>query len=163
MLYKLDRICLDMDGTIADLYNYENWRDYLDDKSVAPYLNCQPIGNIDKTALLLKLLREKGIKIHVITWLAKQRHADKEYDEQVINAKKAWLAEYGIPYDEFTALKYGKPKHKSIRCKKGERAIIIDDNYSICKHWKHGRAINPRHENINKALFGILKYVRENY
>ena len=157
---EIKSVCLDMDGTIADLYKFEGWKQHLEEKSIKPYLDCKPLGNIEKTAMMLNVLRDNGVKINIITWLSKQRHKDKKFDEQTIDAKKAWLAEYGIPHDNFIALPYGKNKSKAIKTKKNEQSIIIDDNYRVCRQWVHGQAINARYVNVNRALYFILKNLK---
>lgn len=156
---KLKSVCLDMDGTIADLYNYPNWKELLESESTEPYLYCKPMFN-QALINLLNGFRDNGIEVNIITWYAKQRHKNAAYDKAVKDAKEYWLAKYGIPYDNFIGLKYGKPKHKAIRLNANENSILVDDNYKICKTWNKGRAINPRHENMNRELYKILWFVK---
>lgn len=54
-------IVLDMDGTLADLYGYENWQYCLDiAMSTEPYDNAKPLVNMRQLNYVLSLLRLQG-------------------------------------------------------------------------------------------------------
>jgi hypothetical protein len=61
-------IYLDMDGTIAGLYNYPNWLDLLHAEDVRPYSDCDPIDNIAELDNLLNEFVALGITIGIISW-----------------------------------------------------------------------------------------------
>lgn len=161
----LECICWDMDGTIADLYNYPDWLDHIESHNTEPFLHCKELLDLKFTINILNELRSKyGVKINIITWLPKKRRerGEKEYAQEVIKAKKYWLAKHEFPYDEFIPIKYGKLKHEYISCSPDGRAVLIDDNSKICKEWNKGRAIHAQREDVNRELFKILDYHRKN-
>ena len=83
------RINFDMDGTIANLYGFNNWLEYLQNEDVAPYKNAKPLINMNVLARYLNRLHNKGFEIAVITWGAK--FATEEYNNNVQIAKEKWL------------------------------------------------------------------------
>jgi hypothetical protein len=63
-------IYFDMDGTIADLYNYPDWLDCLNNSDVAPYVNAQPMTNMENLNALMEKFIAAGFIIGVISWAA---------------------------------------------------------------------------------------------
>ena len=63
-------IYFDMDGTIADLYNVENWLPSLMAEDPTPYLAAAPMWNMEALSLILNELKKQGYKIGLITWLS---------------------------------------------------------------------------------------------
>lgn len=164
----LDSINVDMDGTIAALYNYPNWLELIEAQSIEPFLHCKPLIDLTFMANILNEMRENyGVKINIVTWMPKKRKIwsrdEREYKEKVIEAKRCWLAEHEFPYDNFIAVKYGKPKHDYVSCPVNGRAVLIDDNAMICREWNIGRTINARKVNVNRELFKMLDWMRKNY
>ena len=88
---------------------------------------------------ILKDLKNKGWKIVVTTWLAKD--GTKEYNNRTRKAKLDWLAKYNFPYDEIHLVKYGTTKANCTR-KHGGYQILVDDNETVRKGWKLGHTIN---------------------
>lgn len=135
-----NEICFDMDGTIADLYSVENWLPKLRAEDASPYLDAQPMWNMEALADILRQLQTQGITITVITWLAKDSSA--EYKQAVREAKLAWLDKYDFPYDHFHGVQYGATKADSVR-KFTDNAWLIDDNAKVRQGWHLGEAIDP--------------------
>ena len=125
-------IYFDMDGTIADLYNYPNWLECLNNCDVAPYENAQPLANMDELNNILDRLAAIGYIIGVITWTA--MNGTKEYNKATRNAKKAWIKKYLPCVTEFHAVKYGTPKHVTANVKGG---ILVDDNADVRTAWEN--------------------------
>jgi hypothetical protein len=125
------KIYFDMDGTVADLYNYENWLNLLRKHSPSPYKYAKPLVNMDELKNICEKLIQEGYSIGIITWLSKETNND--YDRRVIKAKVKWANKY-MPYvTEFKAQKYGVPKQKAVRhCSK---MILIDDNENVRNVW----------------------------
>ena len=149
-------ICFDMDGTIADLYGVNGWREMLDSKNPTPYIEAQPLWDMAELANTLMALQEVGIEIRVITWLSK--HTTPTYSEEVRTAKREWLETYGFPYDNFHGVKFGTTKANCVRqyLAEDETAILIDDNDKVREGWHLGDTINPTTENIIEILKGLL-------
>lgn len=124
-------IFFDMDGTIANLYNIKDWLYKIIDEDSSPYIEAVPLGDLSKIADICKELQNKGIKIGVISWLAK--NGSKEYNSKVRKAKRAWLKEnFPVALDELHIVKHGYPKRK-VAGKNGD--ILIDDEIENIKNW----------------------------
>jgi hypothetical protein len=130
----------DMDGTIADLYGVENWLYELEHYIARPYKVARPMWNM---ARLAELLKASGAKIVVVSWLSKG--SNKQYDEEVRNAKIEWLKANGFPFDKFHGVKYGTTKASVVRryLAEDELAVLIDDNAKVRKGWSLGETVNP--------------------
>ena len=153
---KVKMICVDMDGTIADLYGVNGWLENLRNYNARPYREAAPMWDMAELANTLMALQEVGIEVRVITWLAK--HTTPTYSEEVRVAKREWLEAYGFPYDNFHGVKFGTTKADSVRryLAEDETAILIDDNAKVRNGWHLGETINPTTENIIEILRGLL-------
>lgn len=148
-----NEICFDMDGTIADLYSVENWLPKLRAEDASPYLDAQPMWNMEALADILRQLQKQGITITVITWLAKDSTA--EYKKAVREAKLAWLDKYDFPFDHFHGVQYGATKADSVR-KFTDNAWLIDDNAKVRQGWHLGEAIDPTACDIIKLFESLI-------
>lgn len=131
-------LVFDMDGTIANLYGVKNWLTDLEAENVRPYVEAEPLVNMEELKNLLMEFKKTGWKIAVTTWLAK--NATQKYNKAVTEAKKAWLKKYNFPYDEIHCVKYGTTKANCTR-KKADFQILIDDNKEILTGWHLGSTI----------------------
>lgn len=144
-------IYFDMDGTIANLYEVKNWLPKLINSDPTPYEEAKPMIDMNDLSNLLKDLQSKGVKIGIVSWLAK--NSTKEYDKAVRTAKRKWLKEnIDITFDEIHIVKYGTRKDYIVRDKMG---ILFDDELNNRNNWR-GLAIDPTEENINEVLKKIL-------
>ena len=91
-------VVFDMDGTIADLYAVSDWLECLQAEDVSPYVEAQPMYNMDMLRDVLMTLKECGWIIAVTSWLSKE--STKDYDREVRKAKREWLEKYNFPFDE---------------------------------------------------------------
>ena len=101
---------------------------------------------------ILELLKIRGWKIVITTWLAKNGTA--EYNKATAKAKKEWLAKYNFPYDEIHCVKYGTTKANCTR-KKADFQILIDDNKKVRDGWTLGTTVNAQHD-IMKFLKALV-------
>ena len=152
----IKEIVFDMDGTIADLYGVENWLPKLRAYDPTPYQTAEPLVDMAELACLLRSLKNCGINVAVITWLSKE--PNKQYDDEVRKAKRAWLKSYGFPFDTLRCVAYGTPKHKieAARLAADEEALIFDDDARVRRDWDLGGAIDPTTTNILDVLREIL-------
>lgn len=152
----IKEICFDMDGTIADLFGVEDWLDKIRAYDPTPYQTAEPLVDMAELACLLRSLKNSGINVAVITWLSKE--PNKQYDDEVRKAKRAWLKEYGFPFDTLRCVAYGTPKHKieAARLAADEEALIFDDDARVRRDWNLGGAIDPTTTNILDVLKEIL-------
>ena len=146
-------ICFDMDGTIADLYAVENWLPKLRAEDASPYLDAQPMWDMEILADILRQLQKQGVTITVITWLAKDSSA--EYKQAVREAKLAWLEKYDFPFDHFHGVQYGATKADSVR-RYTDNAWLIDDNAKVRQGWHLGEAIDPTACDIIKLFESLI-------
>ena len=147
-------LVFDMDGTIANLYGVDRWLDMLRAEDPTPYRIANPIYNIETLNALLRLLKRKGWRIVVTTWLAKG--STKHYDNLVRMAKLEWLEMHNFPFDEVHMVKYGTTKANCTRHYGGFQ-ILIDDNEKVRKGWTLGDTINAN-ENILVELEKLLDF-----
>ena len=143
------RICFDMDGTIANLYEVENWLPMLMNHNETPYREAKPLVNLNSLARVLNKLQRNGYEIGIISWLAKGSNAD--YDERVTNAKREWLGKHlhSVRFDFIEIVEYGTDKN--IVCKT-ETDILFDDEIANRENW-NGIAHDVK--NIIEILKGL--------
>ena len=139
-------LVFDMDGTISNLYGVENWLNDLRNEKVDPYVNAEPLYNMEEMSKVLADCKANGWTIAVTTWLAKD--ASKEYDKEVAKAKKNWLMKHSFPVDEIHCLKYGRTKANATR-KKADFQILIDDNKKVRDGWTLGTTVNAEYDIMN--------------
>lgn len=150
-------ICFDMDGTIADLYSVNGWLADLRAENPRPYLEAEPMCNMEELREVLEMFRQMGTEIRIITWLS--MNSTEEYKEAVRTAKLAWLEKWNFLFDNFHGVQYGATKADSIRkyLPDGETAILIDDNAKVRSSWHMGEAIDPAEVDIVSFLRGLLE------
>lgn len=146
-------LCFDMDGTIADLYNVNNWLPKLRAEDASPYAEAAPIWDMDKMNEILRMLKKSGWEIRIITWLSK--NSSEEYKEAVRAAKKAWLDKWGFVFDHFHGVQYGATKADSVR-ESADYAILIDDNAKVRNGWHLGKTIDPTDCDLLEVLSSLV-------
>lgn len=149
---KEKMIVFDMDGVTVGLYQVDGWLEYLENENVYPYVNAQPLVDMQELRKILLGLKAIGYTIAVTSWLAK--NATTYYDNQVRIAKKNWLDKFDFPYDELHFLKYGTTKANATRYR-AEYQILIDDNEQIRNGWDLGATIDGS-QNFIEELRKIL-------
>lgn len=125
-------IYFDMDGTIADLYNYPDWLDCLNNSDVAPYVNAAPMTNMENLNALMEKFIAAGFIIGVISWAA--MNGTKEYNKETRKAKREWINKYFPCVSEFHVVKYGTAKHVTANIK---GSILVDDNADVRMAWNN--------------------------
>lgn len=141
-------IVLDMDGTFVNLYGVNDWLSMLQAKETTPYEIAEPLYDMEEFNKCLNNLKNKGYKIAVVSWCAK--NSTKEYDNRIRKAKREWLKKYNVPADEIHIVKFGTPKSYMIK----ENAILVDDEEPNRKAWLRGRTIDA-----NKNILKELAYI----
>jgi len=132
-------IWFDMDGTIADLYNVENWLPKLRSEDVSPYAEAKPMLNFSLLARYLNKLRSLGYTIGIISWTSKDSSYD--YHLAVRTTKLNWLCDHlpSVSWDYIHLTGYGIPKETWM---KATDDILFDDNEEIRNEWD-GDAYEP--------------------
>ena len=145
-------LVFDMDGTIANLYGVDGWLNDLRTEKTRPYVEAEPLYDMDTLNDLLEVFKMCGWRVVVTTWLAKG--ATKDYDEAVRKAKLEWLEKYNFPYDEIHLVKYGTTKANCTR-RMGGYQVLVDDNEKVRNGWNLGDTINAQND-IIEALVELL-------
>ena len=147
-------LVFDLDGTIANLYAVDGWLQKLRACDASPYLDAEPMYDMNVMAEVLNMLRKNGYRVIVTSWLSKG--STPAYDAAVRKAKREWLARYGFPYDEIHLVKYGTPK---ANCTRHHRCpqILFDDNAEVRKSWHLGGVVDASVENILDILKGLVQ------
>ena len=103
-------VYFDMDGTIANLYEVDNWLNKLRNEDETPYLEAKPLINPLKFQILINKIKAKGYKVGVISWTSKG--GKSKYNSKVVKAKREWLAMHfpKVTFDEIHIVKYGVNK-----------------------------------------------------
>lgn len=130
----MQAIYFDMDGTIADLYSYNDWLQLLQEENTEPYEKCECLVDFIELREVLNDFIAQGVTIGIISWSAK--NGSREYNRRTRKAKKDWC-DYYFPnvFTEFHVVKYGTPKH---HVRKIKDSIIIDDNEEVRDKWIGG-------------------------
>lgn len=129
----MKKIYLDMDGTIANLYEQKNWLERLQKEDTTIFLECQPLILESE---LLRLFPPKYYEIIILSMTP--YNCSKEYHNQVIEQKNQWLDIHFPLLKKRIYKKYGNNKN----LKNSANAILIDDNETIRNTFK-GIAFNP--------------------
>lgn len=124
-------IYFDMDGTIADFYNVENWLDYLLKEQTKPYRVAKPLCDMRKLSQEIKRLQSIGYKVGIISWLS--RNASDDFGRHTTIAKANWLSRHlgSVVFDEVHIIGYGTPKHKF------GNGILFDDEINNRMAWNN--------------------------
>lgn len=139
------KIWFDMDGTIADLYGVEGWKDYLDNEDTTPYTVAKPLINMSLLARYLNKLLAQGHEIGIISWGSK--NSTEQFFNMVGCAKFWWLNTH-LPSVIFTHIKivpYGTDKLNATG-----GGILFDDEIKNRNAWGEN-AYEPHN------IFPILK------
>ena len=147
---KVEKICFDLDGTLADLYAVENWLAMLRSYDETPYRKAKPLVNMSLLAKELNKIQKAGIDIVIITALSKEPTPD--YDKAVIRAKKLWLQEHlpSVAFDELHFIAYTDCKNDCLL--DTSTAILFDDEERHREKWG-GESYQPA------DIFPILKQI----
>lgn len=130
-------VYFDMDGTIADLYGFKNWLEYLIKEDTTPYMEAKPLMNLSALAREIHRGQKLGIKYGIISWTSKG--GTPAYNKAVEEIKKAWLKKHlpSVVFDEIHVIEYGTPKSNYAK----GTSYLFDDEEKNRKEWK-GKAFN---------------------
>lgn len=146
-----ETIWFDMDGTLAALYDVNNWLDSLQLYDPTPYKEAAVMLNMSLLARRLNQLRKLGYSIGIISWLSK--NSTPEYDEAVTEAKKEWLNRHltSVSWDEINLVSYNTPKTNFMQT---DNDILFDDEQKNRDAWT-GKSYTP--EMIFEILTELIK------
>lgn len=130
---KKINVYLDMDGTIADLYNEVDWLKDIIAEDTRPFVNAKPMTTEEA---LYKVFPKDRYTIKILSMTPK--NAKKEYCKRVAEAKDEWLNKYFPTLTKRIYLPYGDNKN----LKNSSKAILVDDSKPIRESYR-GLALNP--------------------
>jgi 5'(3')-deoxyribonucleotidase len=128
-------INLDCDGTFINLYGVDGWLNDIINEDVRPYREAKPLVNLVWFARTIHELQDKGWKVNIISWTAK--NGSKEYNKRVTETKIEWLEKHlpSVTFDNIHIVEYGTPKTSL------EKGILFDDEEHNRNEW-NGIAFN---------------------
>lgn len=120
----LPTVALDLDGTIASLYDVPNWLDALQNHDATPYFKAREMRDLDYLNALIKLYKDAGGHVCVVSWTAKGNipHA---YFTATQAAKMLWLREHLPAIEDVRIVEYGTPKYLVV--KDVHNTVLFDD------------------------------------
>lgn len=135
-------IVLDMDGTLADLYADPDWLPKLRAENPAPYAEAAAMWNMTDLARTLERMQVNGWRVVIVSWLSKE--ASPMYAMAIRRAKREWLADWQVPWDEAHFVRYGTPKDRVIK-NLPRNSWLVDDDKKVRADWEAagGRTIDP--------------------
>lgn len=147
------RIYLDMDGTFADLYAVEGWLEMLESHNPTPYAKAKPMVHMATMARYINALRKQGVKVCVLSWLAK--NATDAYNAEVAEVKRKWLAKHlpSVEFDEIHILAYGTPKYTVAE----GMCFLVDDEERNRREWMNNGGIAVDAD----CLFDLFRLIKE--
>ena len=127
------KVYLDMDGTVADLYQVPEWLPQILAEDTAPYESALPLPLLQE---IHKIPREA---LGVITWGCKD--SSREFLLETEEAKLEWLFRNGILPSVAWVVPYGTPKYKFA----APGDILVDDEETNRMEWQEniGSAYTP--------------------
>lgn len=127
----IDRVInLDCDGTFINLYGVDGWLNDIINENVRPYREAKALVNLVWFARTIHELQNKGWKVNIISWTAK--NGTKEYNERVKQAKLKWFKTHipSVKFDNIYIVDYGTPKTSLAE------GILFDDEEQNRNKWK---------------------------
>ena len=117
-------IYLDLDGTIANLYGFNDWLIYLQNEQTIPYTEAGLLVDGEQLRNFLAAGKAAGVLFGVISWGAK--NASKDYQKAIRRAKIDWLKKNNLLeyFTELHIIKYGTPKNRAAKNRTG---VLVDD------------------------------------
>lgn len=152
-----DTIYFDMDGTIANLYGYPQWEPKLRNSDVSPYLDCEPLVNMEQLNNIIQQFKAMGVTCGVISWSSMD--GSHTYNQACRKCKRDWIKRHCPDLlDDFHVVKYGTPKH---RVSKSKNSILVDDNKSVRDKWPYITIDASNPESLLENLENLLDTLRK--
>lgn len=120
----LPTIALDMDGTIAALYDVPNWLESITNNDATPYYKALELVDCDSLNDLVTLYKAFGGHVCIVSWLCKGE-LNTAYSSAIQAAKVLWLREHLPAIDDIRIVAYGTPKSTVV--KDVRQTVLFDD------------------------------------
>lgn len=120
------RVYVDLDGTVANLYDVPGWLGRILAGDDLPYRVARPCGDMGG-------LRELARRVDMTFLSWGPRGADGAFLGRVRAAKRAWLDAQGLESVPLVCIPYGTPKSQAARA---AGAYLLDDEERNVKEWE---------------------------
>lgn len=149
----LPTIALDMDGTIAALYDVPGWLESITSNDATPYYKALELVDLDSLNDLVALYRAFGGHVCVVSWLCKGELTNA-YSSTIQAAKVLWLREHLPAIEDIRIVAYGIPKSTVV--KDVRQTVLFDDELANRMEFERagGQARLPR--NIFRFMLAKL-------
>lgn len=130
---KKFNIYLDMDGTIANLYNVPNWLEKLKNEDTTPYEQAESLVDME---LLSELLKSLLVSANILSWTSKG--GSIKYNRKVRYSKLRWLQSHGLDMhiiDKYIIVPYGTNKAEAIGTRLNSSFYLFDDELNNRLNW----------------------------
>lgn len=124
-------IAIDMDGTVADLYNVPSWLDRLRREDAGAYRDARPLVDAAALAQALRDAMDAGARVEFVTWGSKG-DTSAGFERATLAAKRDWLDSHGLPYDALRYARHGTSKSALASPGPG---VLIDDEAGNREEW----------------------------
>lgn len=153
------KIFFDLDGTLYDLYNIENWLESLQNEDATVFERGNFIGDYDEFIAIVKELMFKGYTFGVISWLP--MYATPEFENECAEVKRKWVQKY-LPFvEEMNFQRYGTPKQNTVQTK-AQTMYLIDDCIEVGRVWETPKQRKYIYVDENCNAVVALKYLLTN-
>lgn len=156
----IDAICLDMDGVLADLYNYDGWEELITSNRTDPYNSAAPLVDMSYlNGLVVDFWENFGIPTYVVSWSTMRSELnDWFFDVQVAKCKRYWLNRHlpAISDDNIFVVPYGTDK-SSLVADLCSNPVLFDDNQQNCHNWWWSNAVRIEPAQSGEIVLGTLE------
>lgn len=139
----LPTIALDLDGTLASLYDVKGWLEALTSHDASPYYNAGTLADMDYLNALVELYNDAGGHVCVVSWASKG-NTSHDYFTATQAAKMLWLRENLPAVKDVRIVEYGTPKYLVV--KDVSNTVLFDDERQNREAFRKagGRARYPK-------------------
>lgn len=120
----LPTVALDLDGTLASLYDVKGWLEALEAHDATPYYEAGTLADMDYLNTLIELYKNAGGHVCVVSWTAKG-DIPHSYYTATQAAKMLWLRDNLPAVDDIRIVEYGTPKYLVVKDVKN--TVLFDD------------------------------------
>lgn len=136
----MKEIVFDLDGTLVDFYNVDNWLECLINNDTKPYEIAKPLCDMNALARILNKLQKNGYILTIVSWGSK--NASDKFLHEIKLAKEKWLNKHlhSVHFDNINVIPYGTNKQLFA----SENSILFDDEIGNRDNW-HGVSYDETH------------------
>ena len=127
MKLRNSHIIFDLDGTLYDFYNVDNWLEKVESGNPSVFTEGGTLVNMEKLNKKIQIFQRLGCTFSIVTWLP--MGATDKYKKECYSMKMNWCRENLPTISEINIIDYGIGKH--LYRKKDKFNYLVDDNLEI--------------------------------